>query len=137
MMLMICCIDPEYNGPSGLHQDAADGISAGNGRVDLLPLAVVAWMALAVVTSWPCSSSPLRNGRFTRSGWGPRISARWGWILMETPVLITFLVLYGISDRKSNPVSLVLVTLWVMHYLHRSLVYPFRVHSSRPASLCP
>ena len=94
---------------------------------------VVAWMALAVVTFVALFFITAPYGRFTRSGWGPRISARWGWILMETPVLITFLVLYGISDRKSNPVSLVLVALWVMHYLHRSLVYPFRVHSSRPS----
>lgn len=94
---------------------------------------VVAWMILAVATFVALFFVTAPYGRFTRSGWGPRINARWGWILMETPVLITFLVLYGLSDRKSNPVSLVLLVFWIAHYLHRSLIYPFRLHSSRPS----
>jgi hypothetical protein len=94
---------------------------------------VVAWMALAVITFVALFFVTAPYGRFTRKGWGPSIKARWGWILMETPVLITFLVLYGVSDRRSSPVSLVLLALWVVHYAHRSLVYPFRVHSSRPS----
>ncbi|OFW62027.1 MAG: 3-oxo-5-alpha-steroid 4-dehydrogenase [Actinobacteria bacterium RBG_16_64_13] len=93
---------------------------------------VIAWMALAAVTFVALLFVTAPYGRFTRSGWGPRISARWGWILMETPVLATFLVLYGLSDRKSNPASLVLLAFWAAHYVHRSLVYPFRLRSSRP-----
>jgi 3-oxo-5-alpha-steroid 4-dehydrogenase 1 len=94
---------------------------------------VLTWMALAVVTFVVLFFVTAPYGRFTRGGWGPRISARWGWILMETPVLVTFLVLYGLSDRKSDPVSLVFVALFMAHYLHRALIYPFRVHSSRPS----
>jgi 3-oxo-5-alpha-steroid 4-dehydrogenase 1 len=94
---------------------------------------VMAWMALAVVTFVALFFVTAPYGRFARSGWGPRISPCWGWILMEIPVLITFLVLYGLSDRRSNPVSLVLLAFWVAHYAHRSLIYPFRVHSSRPS----
>jgi 3-oxo-5-alpha-steroid 4-dehydrogenase 1 len=94
---------------------------------------VVAWMALAVVAFVALFFVNAPYGRFTRSGWGPRIKARWGWILMETPVLITFLVLYGISDRRSSPVSIVLLAFWVTHYVHRSFIYPFRIHSSRPS----
>jgi 3-oxo-5-alpha-steroid 4-dehydrogenase 1 len=94
---------------------------------------VVAWMALAVAIFVALFFVNAPYGRFTRSGWGPRISARWGWILMETPVLLTFLILYGLSDRKSSPVSLVLLAFWVVHYVHRSLIYPFRVRGSRPS----
>jgi len=94
---------------------------------------VVAWIALAVATFIALFFVTAPYGRFTRSGWGPRISARLGWILMETPVLITFLALYGLSDRRSSPVSLVLVALWLLHYVHRSLIYPFRLRSSRPS----
>ena len=94
---------------------------------------VITWMALAVITFVALFFVTAPYGRFTRSGWGPRISARWGWILMETPVLITFLVLFGISDRVTNPVCLVLLIFWMAHYVHRSHVYPFRVLSSRPS----
>lgn len=95
---------------------------------------VIAWMALAVVTFVALFFVNAPYGRFTRSGWGPKISARWGWILMETPVLIAFLVLYGLSDRRSNPVCLVLLVFFIAHYVHRSFIYPFRVHSSRPST---
>ena len=94
---------------------------------------VIAWMAVAVATFGALFFVNAPYGRFTRKGWGPQINARWGWILMETPVLLTFLVLFGVSDRKSNPVSLVLLAFWLAHYVHRSLIYPFRVRSSRPS----
>jgi len=94
---------------------------------------VIAWMALAAATFVALFFVNAPYGRFTRSGWGPRMNARWGWILMETPVLITFLVLYAISDRTSSPVSIVLLAFWIAHYAHRSFAYPFRLHSSRPS----
>lgn len=98
---------------------------------------VVAWMGLAVVTFVVLFFITAPYGRFTRGGWGPRVGARLGWILMETPVLVTFLVLYGVSDRKSSPVSLVFLALFAAHYVHRALIYPFRVRSSRPSMTIP
>lgn len=94
---------------------------------------VIAWMALAAVTFIALFFVTAPYGRFTRKGWGPAISARWGWILMEIPVLIAFVALYALSDRKSSPVSIVLLTFWIAHYAHRSIVYPFRLRSSRPS----
>lgn len=94
---------------------------------------VIAWMALAAITFLALFFVTAPYGRFTRGGWGPRISARWGWVLMETPSLLVFLVLYGVGDRKLQPVSLVFLVLWVIHYLHRSLIYPFRLHTGRPS----
>ena len=98
---------------------------------------VVAWMGLAVVTFIALFFVDAPYGRFTRSGWGPRVSARLGWILMETPVLIAFLVLYALSDRRSDVVSLVFLVLFAAHYVHRALIYPFRVRSSRPSITIP
>lgn len=94
---------------------------------------VVAWMVLAAVTFVALFFVTAPYGRFTRGGWGPRINARWGWVLMESPSLITFVVLYAVSDDRGNPVALVFVLMWVAHYLHRSFIYPFRLHSSRPS----
>lgn len=94
---------------------------------------VIVWMVLAAATFVALFFVTAPYGRFTRSGWGPRINARWGWILMETPVLTTFVVLYAVSDRKSNPVNIILLVFWIAHYLHRSFIYPFRLRSSRPS----
>ena len=93
---------------------------------------VIAWIALAVVTLVALFFVTAPYGRFTRGGWGPRIGARWGWILMESPSLITFVVLYAIGHQRSSPVAIVFLVLWIAHYAHRSFIYPFRLHSSRP-----
>jgi 3-oxo-5-alpha-steroid 4-dehydrogenase 1 len=92
---------------------------------------VIAWMALAAVTFVALFFVTAPYGRFTRAGWGPRLSARWGWVLMETPALLTFVIIWALSDRKSNPVGLVLLLFWAAHYVHRALVYPFRLGSNR------
>jgi len=92
---------------------------------------VIAWIALAVVTFVALFFVTAPYGRFTRGGWGPRIGARWGWILMESPSLITFVVLYAIGDQRSSPVAIVFLVLWIAHYAHRSFIYPFRLRSSR------
>jgi len=94
---------------------------------------VIAWMAVAVCTFVALFFITAPYGRFTRKGWGPQMNPRWGWILMETPVLIGMLVLYGISDRKANPVYIVLILFWVAHYVHRALIYPFRLRPNRPS----
>jgi len=91
---------------------------------------VVAWIALAAVTFVALFFVNAPYGRFTRGGWGPRISARWGWVLMESPSLITFVVLYAVGDQRGNPVAIVLLVLWAAHYVHRSFIYPFRLRDS-------
>ena len=93
---------------------------------------VIAWIALAAVTFVALFFVTAPYGRFTRGGWGPRIGARWGWILMESPSLITFVVLYAVGDQRSSPVAIVFLVLWIAHYAHRSFIYPFRLRSSRP-----
>ena len=93
----------------------------------------IAWMALAAVTFVALFFVTAPYGRFTRGRWGPRMSARWGWVLMESPSLIAFLVIYALSSRRSNPVTLVFLALWILHYLHRAFIYPFRLRGSRPS----
>ena len=88
------------------------------------------WIALAAVTFVALFFVNAPYGRFTRGGWGPRIGARWGWILMESPSLITFVVLYAVGDQRSSPVAIVFLVLWIAHYAHRSFIYPFRLRSS-------
>jgi protein-S-isoprenylcysteine O-methyltransferase Ste14 len=98
---------------------------------------VIAWMALAAVTFVALFFVTAPYGRFTRGGWGPRLPARWGWIIMESPSLIAMVVLFAIGDQRRSPVAIVLLFLWVAHYFHRSFVYPFRLHSSRPSMALP
>lgn len=55
--------------------------------------------------------------------WGPRIRSRLGWILMEAPAPLGFLACFLLGDRR-DPVSLVLLLLWQIHYVNRAFVFP-------------
>jgi uncharacterized membrane protein len=69
-------------------------------------------------------------GRHLRSGWGPTVAARWGWLVMEAPAPVGFalgLVLWADSPRV---MPFVLAALWMLHYIHRAFVFPFRMRGA-------
>jgi protein-S-isoprenylcysteine O-methyltransferase Ste14 len=63
-------------------------------------------------------------GKFLRKGWGPVIKSKWAWMVMElpSPALIAFFFI--ISKKKDIP-QIIFVVLWLLHYLHRTFIYPF------------
>lgn len=68
-------------------------------------------------------------GRHLRPGFGPTLPNRLGWILMESPTLAVFLPIYSSGDHAKETVPLVLLALWLSHYVDRTLIYPFRLNS--------
>lgn len=66
-------------------------------------------------------------GRHAREGWGPTIPARVGWIVMEMPAVAWFAWLYFRGAHAYELVPLVLLTVWQVHYVHRTLIFPFRL----------
>jgi 3-oxo-5-alpha-steroid 4-dehydrogenase 1 len=70
-------------------------------------------------------------GRHVRSGWGPTVQARLGWIVMESPSAIGFLWVYSWGAHKYETTPLLAATLWLVHYCYRAFVYPFLVRSHR------
>jgi len=73
-------------------------------------------------------------GRFTGKGWGPSVSTRTAWILMESPSVFLPLLL---ALRYGEDIgSLIFLFLWLCHYFHRAVIYPFRITSpGKPFSL--
>lgn len=66
-------------------------------------------------------------GRHGRAGWGPTVPRRLGWVVMEAPPVIVVALCFALGDRHTNPVALVFLGLWMTHYLHRDLIYPWRM----------
>lgn len=66
-------------------------------------------------------------GRHSRKGWGPEIPSRLGWVVMETPPVLCFLLFYSWGPNQWKTVPLVLLAMWLWHYVHRAYVYPFRM----------
>jgi len=67
-----------------------------------------------------------------RGGWGRNISARTGWVLMECPCVI-LMVVYGLIVKDDlKQVHEIFLLLWLMHYIHRSFIYPFVIDMTNP-----
>jgi protein-S-isoprenylcysteine O-methyltransferase Ste14 len=84
-------------------------------------LAVVTFALLQVITA--------PYGRHQRPGWGPTIPNRLGWIVMESPALVLFGWLFWGGEHRAELVPQVLAALWMLHYVQRTVVFPFRIHS--------
>jgi protein-S-isoprenylcysteine O-methyltransferase Ste14 len=69
-------------------------------------------------------------GRHLRSGWGPTVAARTGWIIMESPAVLLFAWVYALGDSAMQVTPLLLLGLWQLHYIYRTFVYPFRIRQS-------
>lgn len=94
----------------------------------LCGLGVVTFISLLVLTA--------PYGRHARPGWGPTVSARTGWLIMESPAVFAFLAFYAVGTHRAETVPLVLLALWQLHYVNRTLIYPFRLRSAgRPMPL--
>jgi protein-S-isoprenylcysteine O-methyltransferase Ste14 len=91
------------------------------GAYVMLGLAALTVAALSFVTA--------PYGRHLRSGWGPTIPSRAGWVLMESPAVLAFLAFYMLGRHRADPAPLALLALWQTHYVHRAFVFPFAMRA--------
>ena len=64
-------------------------------------------------------------GRHVKKGWGPELPNKVGWILMELPSFLV--ILYFLLSGEQSPYASLLSLLWLLHYGHRTFVFPFRL----------
>ena len=83
------------------------------------PFALATFITLQFVTA--------PYGRHKRRGWGPSISSRLGWILMEWPSVILFLILFLVGSAPKTLTALVFLAMWEAHYINRAYIYPLRI----------
>jgi len=106
----------------------------------VIPSAAHAWMVTAVFAMAPAAvivllfvSAPY--GRHARGGWGPTLPGRLGWILMESPAVLLFAAVFFSGAHAFEAAPLVLCALWMLHYVHRTFIFPFRLRSTKPMAL--
>ena len=76
---------------------------------------------------------PAPYGRHARKGWGPSVSARLGWMVMESPsVWLIVWAFWNLSPFHDQPQAAWVLIPWLIHYLQRTLVFPFLLKAPRP-----
>jgi hypothetical protein len=88
-------------------------------------------MALAVPTFFALRRLTAPYGRHARSGWGPALPPRTGWLLMEAPAPIVFAVAFAGGAHRGGAVPLALLAAWQLHYVYRAFLYPFLLRGDR------
>lgn len=89
------------------------------------------WIAIGMVTFFYLlyfKTAPY--GRHSSSDWGPTISNRLAWALMELPALVLFLVFFAVQLSYFNYVVLFFVMMWCLHYFNRAVIFPLRIKTS-------
>ncbi len=88
---------------------------------------LTSWFVLSGVTFLVLLFIPAPYGRHLRSGWGPQISARVGWLMMESTVVIVYFACWLIGDNPFGGLDQVLFLVFQSHYVYRAFVFPFRM----------
>jgi 3-oxo-5-alpha-steroid 4-dehydrogenase 1 len=88
-----------------------------------------------------CTFKTAVYGRYSTSqGWGPLIKAKIAWIVMESPNLwiSASVFMFARSQRQpqaENPVNILLLLFFFVHYIHRDLIFPFKMASCEPTDM--
>lgn len=96
---------------------------------DIYYYLLYAWIGLGIVSFPFLLKKTAPYGRHTTQGWGPMIPNQIGWMIMEgfAPILISIWFFTG-TLPKTNA-SYFLYVVYVLHYVYRSYIFPFRTRT--------
>lgn len=90
---------------------------------------IACWVLVGIAAGLYLLRREAPYGRFSNRQWGPMISNRWGWFLMEATVLVAFASRIPFERLDWTTPSGVMIALFFVHYIHRSLVYPLVIRT--------
>jgi 3-oxo-5-alpha-steroid 4-dehydrogenase 1 len=86
-------------------------------------------LAAVVFTALMFVNAPY--GRHIQSGWGPTLSNRIGWLVMESPSALVFALFFILGTAPTTLTSFFFLAMWEAHYIHRAFIYPFQIADGR------
>ena len=93
---------------------------------------IIFWILLGAITFIYLFFVSAPYGRHIRKGWGRNISARAGWVIMESPCVLIMLIYAFIVKDNLESLHIIFLSLWLLHYVHRSFIYPFVIDMTNP-----
>ncbi len=88
---------------------------------------VFAWLLSGLLIFGVLFKITAPYGKFISDKWGAMVNNRLGWIIMESPPLLLFSYFFWTGRNYTNVVCLTIYLLWMMHYINRDLIFPFRI----------
>ena len=91
---------------------------------------VYCWMAIGVATFILLLKITAPYGRHTSAKWGPQISNRSGWMIMELPVMLMLMYFVLTNIEYQNAVTWLLIAAFMFHYINRTFIFPLRIRTA-------
>jgi hypothetical protein len=95
--------------------------------MDIFEILLYVWLALAPIVFVLLLFITAPYGRHTTTKWGAMLPSRFGWIIMEVPVLIVFTWFFFSGEKEISAPEYVFFGLFALHYIRRSFIYPFQM----------
>ncbi len=91
---------------------------------------LMAWIILAFLVFPTAIIFNAPYGRHVNKEWGILIDNRLGWLVMEAPTLIVLPLLTYLGSVKLSLPAIIMVSIYILHYINRVLVFPLRLNTS-------
>lgn len=92
---------------------------------------VIAWIIFAIILFPILLKVTAPYGRHTKTNWGPLISNKLAWVVMEIPSLILITVFFFLGNQPKDITKWIFFSLWFIHYFNRSIIFPLRTKTSK------
>lgn len=97
-------------------------------KLEVFNTACIIWALIGVATFILLHFVTAPYGRHVKKGWGPEISNRLGWIIMELPSFA--IILYFYLNFEQSSYASMLSLLWLIHYFNRTFIFPLRIRTA-------
>ncbi len=94
---------------------------------EIFNIICISWSVVAILAFILLQFVTAPYGRHIKNGWGPEVSNRLGWILMEIPSFA--IILYFFATSNQSLYASLLSLFWLIHYLNRTFIFPFRLRT--------
>lgn len=96
---------------------------------NLYPSALILIIVMGALSFPALFFRPAPYGRHAKADSGIHLNTKLAWVLMEAPAPIVFVVVFFLGKDATRSVPLFLLVLWLIHYVYRSFIFPFRMRS--------
>ncbi len=90
------------------------------------------WLIIGFITFIYLFFESAPYGRHIKEGWGISIPAKLGWVVMESPCVLLMLAYALIVKDQLEIMHIAFLFLWLLHYIHRTFIYPFKIKMTNP-----
>lgn len=107
-------------------------MAAGNQDQDFFSYSLIFYFIITPLTVISLCYITTPYGKHHRPGWGPSMPAALAWFLMESPTLWFTVLLFPLGQHHSDPKAQLLISIFLAHYFHRTIIYPLRLFIKSP-----